>query len=108
MASFGYEFWDRVDDLKGRDDTLFKLAQVMGVKTQTLKNMRSECRLPKPTSIKCLADYLGVSTDYLITGEEKSAEPESPDYAYITKMIKDDPTLASSIANLIKNIKGEK
>lgn len=108
MADFAYEFWERVDDLKGKGDSLSQLAQVMGVKTQSIKNMRSECRYPKPASIKCLADYLGVSVSYLMTGKEPEKVPVNDDYTYITKMLKDDPTLASSIANLIKNIKGEK
>lgn len=108
MADFAYEFWERVDDLKGKGDSLSQLAQVMGVKTQSIKNMRSECRYPKPASIKCLADYLGVSVSYLMTGKEPEKVQVNDDYTYITKMLKDDPTLASSIANLIKSIRGEK
>lgn len=107
MADFAFEYWERVDELRG-DKSLSDLAKIMKIKDQSLRNMRSQNRYPKLEASQCLADYLGVSVSYLMTGKEPEKVQVNDDCTYIVKMLKDDPTLASSIANLIKNIKGEK
>lgn len=111
MADFAYEFWERVDDLKGKGDSLSQLAQVMGVKTQSIKNMRSECRYPKPASIKCLADYLGVSVSYLISGKESSIQKEednnNKNYQELCKRVKGNEKLCKMLLNLVKDLENE-
>ncbi len=108
MADFAYEFWERVDDLKGKGDSLSQLAQVMGVKTQSIKNMRSECRYPKPASIKCLADYLGVSVSYLISGKESSTQKEednnNKNYQELCKRVKGNEKLCKVLLNLVRDL----
>lgn len=107
MADFAFEYWERIDELRG-NKTLSELSKVMGIKEQSLRNMKSENRYPKLEATQRLASFLGTTVEYLMTGKEPEKAQVNDDYTYITKMLKDDPTLASSIANLIKSIKGEK
>jgi len=114
MPNFAFEYWDRIDELLRKKRLSYKeLAAAIDVSYDVVRQWKSKNRYPKGDLPIKIANWLKVSNDYLITGiegsqEEKKIEKENPDYTYITKMLKDDPTLASSIANLIKNIKGEK
>lgn len=107
MAEFAFQFWERVDELRG-EKTLRQIATDLGANYPTIKDMRSRCRYPKQDLCIKIANYLGTTVEYLMTGKEPEKVPVNDDYTYITKMLKDDPTLASSIANLIKSIRGEK
>lgn len=70
-----YAFWRRVDGL--RKGTLQELADVMQIKEQSLRVMRSRCTIPRALTVKALAEHLGTTSSYLLTGEE-GTEPANP------------------------------
>ncbi len=67
-----YAFWQRVDEL--RTGTLQELADVMQMKEQSLRVMRSRLSMPRALAVKALAEHLGTTSSYLLTGEESSEE----------------------------------
>ena len=64
MALLGYEFWKRVDELRG-DTKLSKLANDLNLNYTTIRNQRSENRYPKNEDISKIARYLGTTEGYL-------------------------------------------
>lgn len=82
-----YAFWRRVDAL--RKGTLQELADVMQIREQSLRVMRSRCSMPRALAVKALAEYLGTTSNYLLTGEDGAEEPttsrEIPEVEYVRK-----------------------
>lgn len=60
--------------LKEKGVTAYKVAKDTGVTTATLSSWKTGRYEPKPEKLKILADYFGVSVDYLMTGKEKEGE----------------------------------
>ena len=60
--------------LKDRGITAYKVAKDTGVTTATLSSWKTGRYEPKPEKLKIIADYFGVSVDYLMTGEEKERD----------------------------------
>lgn len=60
--------------LKDRGLTAYKVAKDTGVTTATLSSWKTGRYEPKPEKLKIIADYFGVSVDYLMTGEEKESD----------------------------------
>lgn len=60
--------------LKDRGITAYKVAKDTGVTTATLSSWKTGRYEPKPEKLKIIADYFGVSLDYLMTGEEKESD----------------------------------
>lgn len=75
MAEFAFEFWNRVDNLRGKT-TLSELAERIGIKDQSLRAMRSQNRYPKASIMKLLAIELGTSTSYLVYGKDAPEQVE--------------------------------
>ena len=73
MAEFAFQFWGRVDALLG-STSLKELSSSIGISYATLKDMRTRNRYPKQETTSKLADYLGTTVDYLMTGKD-STEP---------------------------------
>lgn len=71
MAEFAFQYWERVDELRGKT-SIPVIAEAIGVPLQTLKNMRSQNRYPKADIQLKLAEYLGTTVDYLMTGKDSS------------------------------------
>lgn len=107
MAEFAFEYWERVDKLRG-NKPLSEIAEAMGIKEQSLRNMRSECRYPKLSASRQLATYLGTTVDYLMTGVPGSPLIQSTSFDYVEDAMTKDAVLADILASLIKQIKGDK
>ena len=115
MALLGYEFWKRVDELRG-DTKLSKLANDLNY--TTIRNQRSENRYPKNEDISKIARYLGTTEGYLISGEsgELSKLPEdrpiaksdNEEYEYILKIIEKHPELCKKLVELLKEVENNK
>lgn len=76
MAEFAFQFWQRVDELRGRE-TLAELAAAIGVRDQSIRAMRSQDRYPKIETMNVLASHLGTTVDYLMTGKDSDV-PKPP------------------------------
>lgn len=76
-----YEIFEKL--LRERGVTAYKVAKDTGIGTATLSNWKNGKYTPKQDKMQKLADYFGVSIDYLMTGKD-SAPEETPidlDYA---------------------------
>lgn len=109
MAEFAFEYWNRVWEKLGEQRKSLKdLSEGVAVSYGVMRQYKTRNRYPKTDVQIKIANYLGTTVEYLMTGKEPEKVPVNDDYTYIVKMLKDDPALASSIANLIKSIRGEK
>ena len=54
--------------------TAYKVAKETGISQTTFSNWKSGRSVPKTDALQKIADYFGVSLDYLTTGEEKEGE----------------------------------
>ncbi|PWJ49312.1 helix-turn-helix domain-containing protein [Faecalicatena contorta] len=64
-----YEIFEQL--LQSFGATAYKVAKETGVTQSTLSDWKRGRSTPKADNMKKLADYFGVSVDYLMTGEEK-------------------------------------
>ena len=116
MSMLAYDFWDRVDQLKG-NIKLTQLAEDAGINYQTLRNQRSENRYPKKEDIGKLATYLSTTEEYLMTGihirpvdnlcPEARYVQESPEARLLVSQVMKDPALLSALAVVIESARKE-
>ena len=103
-----YDFWERVDEKRGKI-MLAEIAQAADVKNQTIRDMRSKCRIPKMPVVRAIADYIGTSAEYLLTGKETTIYdmPEvefvrrSPEAQTLIRAVMRDPALLSALSAVI-------
>ena len=69
----GYCFWKNVDKVLGQQK-LISIAEKAGVNYRTIKNQRSGVRLPSLDDAFKIAKVLGVSLEYLLTGNQIDAK----------------------------------
>lgn len=63
-----YEIFEKL--LKERGVTAYRVAKETGVTTATLTSWKQGKYTPKPEKLQKIADYFGVTIDYLMTGNE--------------------------------------
>lgn len=73
----GYDFWKNVD-AKMKLPSLKELAKTYNLDYVRIVNQRSDCRIPKLEDAFSLSKALGVSIEYLLTGEEINISPYPP------------------------------
>lgn len=107
----GYEFWKRVDALRGKE-RLDSIAEAMEVKPQSVKNMRSNNKMPRLPMIRKLAEHLGTTPAYLI-GEQDNPTPDqydfpevefvrkSPEARALVRAIMQDETLLQALSAVV-------
>lgn len=66
-----YEIYQRLLDEKGLKNS--DIAKATGISNMTLSDWKRGKSTPKQDKLKLIADYFGVSVDYLITGAEPDA-----------------------------------
>ena len=64
-----------------RGESLEKIAKYLNVTMQTISNYETEKRDMTPDTIIKLAEYFGVTTDYLL-GKSDIKNPEKEEYSY--------------------------
>lgn len=64
-----YEIFSKL--LQGYGVTPYKVSKETGVSQSTLSDWKKGKITPKSDTMKKIADYFGVSVDYLMTGKEK-------------------------------------
>ena len=63
------------DLLKKHNITAYKLSKELGISQSTFSDWKRGRCVPKQDKMQKIADYFGVSLEYLSTGEEKKEEP---------------------------------
>ncbi len=64
------EFYERLENmLKSRNITVYKMCKDLKISTNTIGNYKNGT-IPKIDIVNKISLYLGISTDYLIKGEE--------------------------------------
>ena len=74
-----YEIFEQLLQKKGI--SAYKVAKEAGVTQTALSNWKSGRNTPSTTTLQKIADYFGVTIDYLMTGEDK----ESGDKYYLNE-----------------------
>lgn len=67
-----YDIFEQL--LQKRGLTSYKVAKEAGVTQTALSNWKSGKSTPTTKTLQKIADYFGVTIDYLMTGEEKDSE----------------------------------
>ena len=67
----GFDFWKEVDKLN-KFSTTKELAEVGGLNYVRMRNQRSEGRIPGSVDLLLISKVLGVSSEYLLTGQGDS------------------------------------
>ena len=70
MKKTAYENYCLIRDKLGYTD--YKVAKETGIGTATMSNWKNGKYIPKTDKIQKIADFLGVTTDYLMTGTESN------------------------------------
>jgi transcriptional regulator with XRE-family HTH domain len=65
-----YEIFEKL--CKERGVTAYKVCKATGITTATISNWKVGRYAPKQEKLKKIADYFGVSVEYLMTGVEKT------------------------------------
>lgn len=94
-------FWKRVDELRG-EKTLCDISEELSIPYSTIRNQRAQNRYPKRNEIERIANALGVTSDFLITGYSPASITPEMDYVrrnkraewIIEKCIESDRMLA--------------
>ncbi len=68
-----YEIFEKLCSEKGV--TAYKVSKETGITTATLSNWKAGRYTPKQDKLQKIADFFGVSLEYLMTGKEKDWEP---------------------------------
>ena len=110
MAEFAFEFWKRVDKLRG-PITITKMCDDLNIKYTRIRDNRSENRYPSKTDMIAIAKYLNTSIDYLMTGRGAARGEESDVAGYlegnaeakaIVKAMMENPGLTEHLAAILK------
>lgn len=80
--------------------TPYRVCKETGITTATISNWKAGRYVPKQDKMKKIADFFGVSVDYLMTGEEK----KSP-YKEITLTVKDERDIAIDIDVILSKLR---
>ena len=59
--------------------TAYKVAKETGITTATLSNWKQGKYTPKQDKLQKIADYFGVSLEYLMTGKEEVVKEKAPE-----------------------------
>lgn len=70
-----YEIFEELCEKK--QVTPYRVCKETGITTATISNWKAGRYVPKQDKMKKIADFFGVSVDYLMTGKEESTNEES-------------------------------
>lgn len=69
-----YEIYCMLRDLRGLKDA--RVAEATGIGKSTFSDWKSGRSIPKQEKLQKIADFFGVSVEYLMTGKEKEDGPK--------------------------------
>ena len=86
-----YTIYEKIRDEKGYKDS--DVSKGTGVSKQVLSNWKLKNWTPKVDKLEKIAAFLGVSLDYLVTGEEPQSYYLDPEVAQMAQEIHDNEGL---------------
>lgn len=86
-----YEVYAKLRDNAGLTD--YKVSEELGIARSTLSNWKSGKYTPKADKLQIIADYFGVSVEYLMTGEIKEGYYLNPETARVAQELFDNPKM---------------
>lgn len=86
-----YEIYARIRDKMGLTD--YKVSKLSGVNQSTFSDWKSGRSVPKQQKLEKIAEVLGVSLEYLMTGKEPEGYYLNEETARIAQEVYDDPDL---------------
>lgn len=92
-----YEVFDQL--LQKYHLTAYKVSKETGIAQSTLSDWKRGRSTPKTENMKKIADYFGVSVDYLMTGKEEPKE-KAPELT-----AKDERDITKDLENIMKKLK---
>ena len=90
-----YSIYQQLLDERGLKNA--DISRATGISNMTLSDWKNGKSTPKQDKLMKIADYFGVSLDYLMTGEERDylySDKNSDLLLQITNELKSDPTYA--------------
>lgn len=84
------------------DVTPYRVSKETGISTATLSDWKNGRSTPKQDKLKKIADYFGVSLDYLMSGKE---EPEKKE---ITITTKDERDISKKLNRIMDDLVNDK
>lgn len=99
--------WELFNDLCVKNGvSVRQVALAIGVAPSTLGDIKRGAR-PRDTTLKKLADYFGVSVEYLITGTKKEdtpSEEDALDEQLIAMLKKLDPAQTQRVLDFVQGM----
>lgn len=89
-----YKIYCKLRDAKGYKDA--DINRLTGVSKPTLSDWKRGVSIPKQDKLMKIADCLGVSLDYLMTGEEHKADLSEETAKLVGKLVQ-DPEMAKAL-----------
>ena len=84
--------WDRFSVLcAARGVKVADVARATGISPAVFSDWKKGRYQPKQDKLKAIADYFGVSLDYLLTGEEKVTYYDDPETEELAQRMRDNP-----------------
>lgn len=90
-----YEIYCKLRDKKGIKDA--DVSRSTGITKSTFSDWKNGRSVPKQEKLQKIADYFGVSLDYLTTGEEPTLKEFSKEQAELDLKISQDLNLKSAL-----------
>lgn len=87
-------FWNNVDiTLRKRRQTYRAMCQDTGITYSSINTQRTRESIPKVEQVYLMAQFLGVSMEYLLTGEVTSFNPPAKLQALVDVLVEDETKL---------------
>ena len=103
MPDKSYLRFEELLEIKGI--TAYKVAKETGITTTTITNWKNGKYVPKSDKLSKIAEYLGVSENYIRNGEEKpdipNFEPEHLELIELYSKLKEEQK--SAVINLLRS-----
>lgn len=110
MQIDAFEFWRRADNLLSKKSmTLGDLSTQATLSYSTINSQRTRHSLPKVEQLLSMARALGVSMEYLLTGEgevlcaEAQAVQDDPELRALVRAISRDRRLLAAISAVVES-----
>lgn len=116
MIISAFDFWKRIDAyMIDNKITLRKLAAKTGISYSTINSQRTRQNLPKVDQLVTMAQALGLSLEYMLTGkgtlpfkpEAQAVQNDERLQALVRAALRDD-TLLGALSALVKSYENEK